>query len=194
MGKTRLETLDTFARRSEDFYCYARNFAAEADRLEAEIKLLRKLEGTDDHPEHRCERCGGRNLNSWYADSDVWNRFAGKFSVLCPICLSELVEAAGVLNVVWRLSIDGDDPELSKLRVQLHDRLEEGAQQYQELTRAKAVVSELEEQRPRLEQFIEEDYQPGMTEYRLAEDLLSVLDTYKVRTRAPSSAENRKGE
>ena len=88
---------------------------------------LRKLEGTNDHPEHRCERCGGRNMHSWYADSDVWNRVAGEYGVLCPICFSELAEAAGVSPTAWRVSIEGDDPELSKVRAQLHNQLKDGA-------------------------------------------------------------------
>lgn len=99
----------------------------DAQELEAEVERLRKLEGTDDHPEHRCERCGGRNIRSWYADSDVWNRVAGDFSILCPICFSELAANAGIRPTAWRLSIEGDDPEVSKLRVRLHDRLEEAA-------------------------------------------------------------------
>lgn len=95
--------------------------------LEAEVDRLRKLEGTDDHPEHRCDRCGGRNINAWHADSDVWNRVAGEFSILCPICFSELASDASMEFefAIWRLSLDGDDPEVSKLRVRLHDRLDE---------------------------------------------------------------------
>ncbi len=116
----------------------------ELEKLEAEVSRLRNLEGTDDHPEHRCDRCGGRNIRSWYADSDVWNRIAGDFSILCPICFSELAKDAGMEFVIWRLSISGDDPEVSKLQVQLHDRLEElgGLQSKVERLRKHVVLLE----------------------------------------------------
>lgn len=77
----------------------------EVERLQAEVSKWRRLEGTDDHPEHRCDRCGGRNMRSWYADNDVWNQFAGEYSILCPICLSELAKLAGIENLIWRVSI-----------------------------------------------------------------------------------------
>jgi len=90
------------------------------------VERLRKLEGSD-APEDRCDRCGGRNLHNWYADSDVWNRVAGDYSILCPICFSELAQEAGVGNGAWRLSLKGDDPEISKVHTQLHNSLNEGA-------------------------------------------------------------------
>jgi hypothetical protein len=102
-------------------------------RLKAEVERLRKLEGTDDHPEHRCERCGGRNT-IWYADSDVWNRISGDWSILCPICFCELGAEAGTAPTAWRLSIEGDDPEVSKLQTALHGRLKEAAELHERLT------------------------------------------------------------
>lgn len=111
---------------------------------EAEVERLQKLEGTDDHPEHRCDRCGGRNIESWYADSDVWNRVAGDFSILCPICFSALAADTGIAPTAWRLSIEGDDPEVSKLRVQLHKRLEEAAGLHNEVERLRQVLRELQ--------------------------------------------------
>ena len=104
----------------------------------AEVQRLLKLDGNDDHPENRCGRCGGRNLHNWYADSDVWNRVAGDFSILCPICFSELAQELGVAPTAWRLSIEGDDPEISKLRTALHRRLEEAAKLHNENTRLAA--------------------------------------------------------
>jgi hypothetical protein len=82
------------------------------------------LGGTDDHPEHRCDKCGGRNITSWYADSDVWNQVAGEYNILCPMCFCELAKGIGILPTAWRLSQEGDDPELSKTRGRLHDALE----------------------------------------------------------------------
>lgn len=112
------------------------------DWLVGEIQRLRKLEGTDDHPEHRCDRCGGRNISPWYADSDVWNRVAGDWSILCPICFSKLAEEAGIKPTAWRLSMEGDEPEVNKLRVRL-------SHLYDKLAQAQAVVGELEDQRSR---------------------------------------------
>ena len=47
-----------------------------------------------------------------------------------------------------------------------------------EVKRLRAVVTELQDQRGRLEQ-IEEDYVPGLPERRLADDLLDALTTYE---------------
>lgn len=78
--------------------------AARMREIADELERLRKLEGTDDHPEHRCDRCGGRNINSWCVDSDIWNQVAGDFSILCPICFSELAAEKGMKST-WRLSV-----------------------------------------------------------------------------------------
>ncbi len=78
--------------------------AARMRKIADELERLRKLEGTDDHPEHRCKRCGGRNI-VWNTDSDLWNRVAGDFSILCPICFCELASEAGIEPVAWRLSM-----------------------------------------------------------------------------------------
>jgi len=71
--------------------------------------IVDKLQGTDDHPEHRCERCGGRNLHCWYADSAVWNEVAGDYNILCPICFGELASEKGLAPTAWRLSREGAD-------------------------------------------------------------------------------------
>ena len=120
-----------------------RNLAKDWLAMHAELERLRELEGSDEHPEDRCERCKGRNLHCWYADNDVWNRFAGDYSVLCPICLSELASEAGLAPTAWRLAIEGDDPEVSKLKAALHARLKESAQLHAEVKRLQALVNKL---------------------------------------------------
>jgi len=91
----------------------ARSLAYEIDRLT----------GKDDHPEHRCERCGGRNI-VWYADNAVWNKIVRahfeKEPMLCPLCLAELAEEQGDAPTAWRLSREGDLPEVDLLRTELH--------------------------------------------------------------------------
>ena len=73
------------------------------------LEELRKLRGGDDHPEHRCDRCGGRNI-VWHADSDLWNRVADEFSILCPICFVELAKEKGIEPTSWLLSSASPDP------------------------------------------------------------------------------------
>ncbi len=71
---------------------------------------------TDDHPEDRCDRCGGRNMKVWHVDNALWNRIAGDFSILCPICFAELAELSGMLPI-WVLRNESDLPgELERLQ------------------------------------------------------------------------------
>lgn len=134
------DTLDAYRRGAESGVMknatpyVVKQLLNEIGRLQAFIDKLQKLEGTD-APEHRCDRCGGRNITSWYADSDVWNRAAGDYSILCPICFSELAAEVGMTPTTWRLSIEGDDPEISKLRTRLHARLKEAADLHVEVER-----------------------------------------------------------
>ena len=77
-----------------------------------------------------CERCGGKNLMNWYADNDVWNEVMRNDStinesIVCPICFAELARKKGLAPTAWRLSKDGDDPEVDKLRVRIHELNEE---------------------------------------------------------------------
>jgi uncharacterized protein YegP (UPF0339 family) len=51
------------------------------------------------------------------------------------------------------------------------------------LARLQPVVTELQEQRGRLEQ-LEAEYQPGLVERRLADDLLDTLQTYEAAAAA----------
>lgn len=117
---------------------------------EALRERLAKLDGNDEHPENRCQRCGGRNLHNWYADSDVWNALlraedgTDEFGVLCPICFGELAKERGTAPTAWRLSKDGDDPEVSKVMAQLHARRESEWRLYQEAEALRARVVELE--------------------------------------------------
>lgn len=84
---------------------------------------LAELEGNDDHPENRCERCSGRNI-TWYADSDLWNKYAADASVLCPLCFAKAVEAAEGDTVVWRVAPGDRSDEASRLFVRLHETME----------------------------------------------------------------------
>jgi hypothetical protein len=57
----------------------------------------------EQHPEERCERCLGRNM-IWFTASETWNRVTnGKYSILCPICFTELAEAIGIKPTSWQL-------------------------------------------------------------------------------------------
>lgn len=107
---------------------------------QAKIEQLQKLEGTDDS-ENRCDRCGGRNLHCWSADSDLWNRVRGEYSILCPICFAELAAAAGVKPALWQLRLEGDDPEISKLRLRLHNHLKQLAEDH---VKIKGLQSDLD--------------------------------------------------
>lgn len=92
----------------------------EIDRLKAENERLKVFDGSDDHPEHRCQRCTGRNLSNWFADNDEWNKVVGDdFSILCPNCFNELSELKGIRPISWRISREGDEPLVNKLRTEL---------------------------------------------------------------------------
>lgn len=94
----------------------------EIEALRKENARLQKYDGNDEHPENRCERCLGRNLNNWYTDSDVWNRIVGdKYSIICPNCLNELSNLQGEQPTAWRVSKEGDNPEVDKLRMRIHE-------------------------------------------------------------------------
>jgi hypothetical protein len=73
-----------------------------------------------DHPESRCEQCGGRNL-SWFTSSDRWRAANGwpdnyRDGILCPACFVERWEKATGLRAVWRLM-----PDESTMRDRGHD-------------------------------------------------------------------------
>lgn len=61
------------------------------------------------HPETVCERCHRANVWSWHAPSPLWNAVmrdpvtgTDVYSIVCPVCFAELVEAKGL-----GLRIDG---------------------------------------------------------------------------------------
>lgn len=65
----------------------------------------------DDHPEHRCHRCGGPNV-VWAAPSPLWNAVmrGGDIGgtdlhdgIVCPTCFAVLAEKVGIAEL-WRLS------------------------------------------------------------------------------------------
>ena len=87
---------------------------------EQESQRLRRLDGNDDHPENRCDRCGGRNLHNWYADNEVWNEVVPeRGAIVCPICFAIMAEEKGIHPTAWRLSREGDGPEVNILRTRL---------------------------------------------------------------------------
>jgi len=90
----------------------------EAGRLRvAADRLTAPRAGVDEHPEDRCERCGGKNIKPWFAPSPIWNEVVGyDFGILCPQCFTEIAEAKGVAPTGWRLAPEGyegpdHDPE-----------------------------------------------------------------------------------
>lgn len=84
---------------------------AAADEMARLQERLAKLEGNDDHPENRCERCGGRNV-VWHAANDLWNRVTnGEYSILCPICFCELADERFGDTTSWNVVVaDGTGP------------------------------------------------------------------------------------
>lgn len=79
---------------------------AACSELQADNARLRealgKLEGNDEHPENRCERCGGRNI-CWFTASEIWNAHSDGANILCPICFVAAAESAGISHSAWQL-------------------------------------------------------------------------------------------
>lgn len=70
-----------------------------------EIAEQRERNWPDFHPEDYCHRCGGRNVKSWHAPSPVWNavmEYVGGDEqwngIICPQCLAELADEAGIYD------------------------------------------------------------------------------------------------
>lgn len=60
-----------------------------------------------DHPEAKCDQCGGPNI-VWWVDSDRFNAATerlpnGKGHIICPICFVRLHEQDTGMKAVWRL-------------------------------------------------------------------------------------------
>lgn len=90
--------------------CRINELEAENERL---TEKLSKLEGADDHPEHRCGRCSGRNI-VWFAPAPLWNAVvrradgSDEWPVLCPICFAQLAEERGHVTSAWELITESD--------------------------------------------------------------------------------------
>ncbi len=71
------------------------------------------------HPEDYCHICQGKNI-VWSADNDLWNKVVdNKGLICCPICFVSLAKKKGIKPTVWRISQDGDDPLVDKLRLEI---------------------------------------------------------------------------
>lgn len=101
------------------------------NKLSLKVRRAEQLIGNRDHPEGYCHRCGGKNLLNWTADNDVWNAVMRKDGsdlfdgIVCPICFVQLAEEK--YGRLWRLVLEGDDPEIDKLRVQLYESISKEA-------------------------------------------------------------------
>ena len=73
------------------------------------IAEQRRLGWRDWHPETFCHRCGGRNVQSWYVESDRFNLAFGPpdqhpyNGIVCPGCFVAAHEAATGMTVTWML-------------------------------------------------------------------------------------------
>ena len=78
----------------------------------AEMDEQRRLGWPDFHPEEFCHRCGGKNVRSWWVDSDRFNAALGHPNehpyngIVCPGCFVELHEMATGMQTTWKLVPD----------------------------------------------------------------------------------------
>lgn len=81
-----------------------------------EINEQRSKGWPDFHPEDYCHRCGGRNVSSWWVDSDRFNLAFGPpeqhpyQGIVCPGCFVDAHEKASGLTASWRLLPDPQTP------------------------------------------------------------------------------------
>ncbi len=70
------------------------------DSLRAEVE----------HPEDKCEKCGGPNI-CWCCDSPLWNEVARSRGrgILCPICFVKMAQEHGYPTATWKLVIESDE-------------------------------------------------------------------------------------
>ena len=88
---------------------YKLEHEVQIDELKAEVE---RLKGNQDHPEHYCHRCGGRNMYSWNVDSEIWNDLVRSNpgledkwgGIICPSCLDELDREKYGTYSVWYLT------------------------------------------------------------------------------------------
>lgn len=76
-----------------------------------EIKEQRAKGWIDFHPEDYCHRCGGKNVESWWVDSDRWqaafpNGDAEYNGIVCPGCFVDLHKEHTGLKCSWKLVSD----------------------------------------------------------------------------------------
>lgn len=60
-------------------------------------------------PESKCDRCGGKNV-CWFCPSELWNKYARDFDILCPVCFVALAE--GVKDA-WKLAPEFYEDEMA---------------------------------------------------------------------------------
>ena len=96
---------------------------------------LREAIANAKHPEHVCHKCGGRNLKSWFVDSDLWNehvRSGNQPGILCPQCFVELTEQNGIGTgdlgfITWKLiperRYDGQISQLTRERLAAQEQI-----------------------------------------------------------------------
>lgn len=54
------------------------------------------------HPEHFCQRCGGRNPN-WFVASDRYNTAVNRSEIICPTCFVFAHQEATGMKCLWEL-------------------------------------------------------------------------------------------
>lgn len=67
------------------------------------------------HPEDFCKKCRKENP-VWFAPNELWNKYHGEFSILCPNCFTFL---AGKEQTIVVTREDITEKELSTLRAEL---------------------------------------------------------------------------
>jgi hypothetical protein len=66
-----------------------------------------------DHPELRCEKCGGDNV-TWFAPNELWNAVNGSPNgIMCPLCFIRTAEAKGFNTAAWRVDQERSRPTSS---------------------------------------------------------------------------------
>lgn len=59
------------------------------------------------HPEDFCGDCGRPNI-TWFAPSELWNKYAGDKDIICPVCF---VKLAIDVNSAWELKPEFYEPK-----------------------------------------------------------------------------------
>lgn len=67
-------------------------------------------EPTDEHPEAKCQRCGGPNP-VWFAPNEQWNAVRGdEGGIVCPSCFAAQAEAQGIMPTAWTFAAETPEP------------------------------------------------------------------------------------